>query len=150
MPGRPKQRADLIKLEGIGREKVEDMLERGMSVTGICNELGIGKHALYEFFEKAENAGILSRARARAADRLAIETLEIADSVPEEQTAIAKAKLRTDVRKWVASKWDPLKYGDTKGPNIQINVGDLHLNALRKVGTYVPETVDQVVDDKEE
>lgn len=131
MAGRPKLKQDLAVLDEMGKAKVEDLLEQGMSITDVCNELKVSKGALYSWMQDGEGAAALGRARARAADRLAVETLTIADSVEETPGAIQRARLRTDVRRWLASKWDPKNYGDTKSPVVQVNIADLHLAAVR-------------------
>ncbi len=43
------------------------------------------------------------------------------------------AKLQCDVRPWTASRWDRALYGeDRSGNKLQINIGQLHLDALRQ------------------
>lgn len=49
-----------------------------------------------------------ARAREEQADTLADDILAIADTEPD----AAKARVRVDARKWVASKLLPKKYGD--------------------------------------
>jgi hypothetical protein len=49
-----------------------------------------------------------ARARDRQGDRMAFETVLIADEEPDP----VKARLRVDARKWLASKLAPKKYGD--------------------------------------
>ena len=138
MAGRKKQHADLVALDQVGQDHVERLLEEGKSITAICFVLGIGKRALNQWLETGDRGALLSRARARAADHLAAETLTIADEAEPDQ--VQKAKLRTDVRRWLAGKWDPTRYGENKGVNVQVNVGDLHLSALRS--SNVIEVVD--------
>lgn len=131
MAGRPKKHADLAKLDEIGKAQVEELLEQGKSIVEVCTELKVSKGALYSWMQEGDGAAALSRARARAADRLATEALVIADSVDETPGAIQKARLRTDIRRWLAGKWDAATYGDMKQPTVQINVAELHLAAVR-------------------
>lgn len=133
MPGRPKMRADIALLNEMGKAKVEEMLETAMPLETICKELKVSKRALYEWLDAPEQAGLFSRARARAADHLAVETLAIADEVPAEAAEIQRARLRTDTRKWLASKWNQAQYGDSKGVQVNINLADLHLQAVKTV-----------------
>lgn len=51
------------------------------------------------------------RARELQGDTYADEIVEIADTATDKDSAAA-AKVRTDARKWVASKLKPKKYGD--------------------------------------
>lgn len=131
MAGRPKRKLDLAKLEEIGAEAVEDLLERGQSITDICKALAVQKKALHDFLERPENSGLLARARVRAADNLAVETLNIADSATPETATVAR--LQVDTRRWLASKWNSQQYGDKQAPLVNITLTDLHLNSLRRV-----------------
>lgn len=137
MAGNPKKKSDLALLDQIGADKVADLLEEGKAITEICKALKVGKRALNEWLESPERAGLLSRARARAADQLAAETLQIADEAAPEEVQVAR--LRTDVRKWLAAKWSPSLYGEQKG-GVVINLGSLHGESLRRV--QVVETID--------
>jgi hypothetical protein len=42
------------------------------------------------------------------------------------------AKLRVDTRRWLASKQAPDEYGDKQAPLVNIDLGSLALDALRK------------------
>ena len=142
MPGRPKRTADLALLNQVGAAKVEELLEKALPIETICKDLGVSKKALYDWLDAPEQAGLFTRARARAADHLAVETLAIADDVAEDQAAIAKARLRTDTRKWLASKWNAAQYGDSKGVQVNLNLADLHLQAVKVVKpVHEPDTL---------
>lgn len=147
MAGRPKYNADMVLLDQLGQDPVLERLEAGKSLTTICRELAVSKRALNDWLDKPEHAGLASRARARAADQLAAEVLEIADSAAPEEVNLAR--LRTDVRKWVAAKWNPAAYGEQRGPSVVINVGDLHLRALKQTPITIESTpVDLSVTDQ--
>jgi transposase len=133
MAGRPKRKADLATLNQIGAEKVEELLEQGKSIEDVWKILKVSRAALQAWLDAPEQSGLLVRARVRAADNLASETLAIVDGVAEEANAIAKARARVDARKWVAAKWDPARYGDQKGVNVNIDLGMLHLEAVKAV-----------------
>jgi hypothetical protein len=133
MAGNPKKRADLALLQKTGQAKVEELLEQGRPIEDICKTLKVSRKALYDWLDAPEQSGLLVRARARAADHLAAETLTIADDVEEDPTAIQKAKLRADTRKWLASKWNAAQYGDSKGMQVTVNMGQLHLEAVKTV-----------------
>jgi hypothetical protein len=74
----------------------------------------------------------LRQARAEGAAVMAEEARCIVDSVSENRDAIAKAKLRADIRTWIASKWNREQYGEAKQSAVQITVQQLHLEALRQ------------------
>jgi len=42
------------------------------------------------------------------------------------------AKLRVDTRRWLASKQAPDEYGDKQAPLVNIDLGSMALDALRK------------------
>lgn len=132
MAGRPKRKTDLVTLDQVGESRVEELLESAMPIAQVCRELGVGKRVLYEWLEaEPRRAGLLSRARARAAHVLAEEALVISDEVDSDATEIARARLRVDTRKWLAGKWNAAQYGDQKGVQVNVNVGDMHLTAVR-------------------
>lgn len=131
MAGNPKKKTDLAKLESIGRDTVGELLEQGKSLTDICKALAVSKRALADWLDAPEQSGLLARARARAADHLAAETLAIADQATPEETQVAR--LRTDVRRWLASKWAPSVYGEQKGALVNISLAGMHGNSLRKI-----------------
>ncbi len=134
MAGNPKTRADLVVLNEKGKDKVEELLTLGRPLEDITKELGVSRKALYRWLDAPEQAGLYARARARAADELAEQALAIADQDGED---VPRDRLRVDTRKWLASKWNPQQYGDQKGVNVQINLADLHLTAVRHASESV-------------
>jgi hypothetical protein len=75
-------------------------------------------------------AAALARARARGGQSLAEQTLDIADSASPQEAQVAK--LRVDTRRWLASKMAPDEYGDKQQPLVNIDLGSMALDALRK------------------
>ena len=121
-----------------------ERLEAGKSIATICKELGVSKKALHEWLESPERAGLASRARVRAAREFAAETIEIADTAKPEEVAVAR--LRIESRRWVAAKWNAAEFGDNKTPQVVVNIGDLHLRALKQTPTITIEAT-PVADD---
>lgn len=75
----------------------------------------------------------LAEARKQSAPILAEQAMEILDDVDEDRDAIAKAKAQADLRTWLASKYDRQTFGnDAAQVNVQLNLGQLHLDALRQ------------------
>ena len=130
MPGRPKFRQDMALLEDLPDDMIISMLEVGKSQTQICYELGIGRRALEQWIEDTDPT-IIARARAKAADQLAVETLAIADSMADSNPQRDVQRIRT--RQWLAERWDQKTYGLQKAQQININVQDLRMAALRHV-----------------
>lgn len=63
--------------------------------------------------EDGERARRYSDALRFVAETFVHEAVPIADAAIAERDAVAKAKLQIDARKWVASKWDRSKYGES-------------------------------------
>lgn len=130
MAGRPKFRQDMELLEELPDDMIVSMLEAGKSQTMICYELGIGRRALEQWIEDTDPS-IIARARAKAADKLAVETMTIADSMADSNPQRDVQRIRT--RQWLAERWDQKTYGLQKAQQININVQDLRMAALRHV-----------------
>jgi hypothetical protein len=117
-------------LEELPDDMIVSMLEAGKSQTMICYELGIGRRALEQWIEDTDPT-IIARARAKAADKLAVETMTIADSMADSNPQRDVQRIRT--RQWLAERWDQKTYGLQKAQQININVQDLRMAALRHV-----------------
>ena len=130
MPGRPKFRRDMELLEELPEDMIVSMFEAGKSQTMISYELGIGRKALEQWIEDTDPT-IIARARAKAADKLAVETMTIADSMADSNPQRDVQRIRT--RQWLAERWDQKTYGLQKAQQININVQDLRMAALRHV-----------------
>ena len=140
MAGRPKFRKDMELLEELPDDMIVSMFEAGKSQTMICYELGIGRRALEQWIEDAD-PNIIARARAKAADKLAVETMTIADSMADTNPQRDVQRIRT--RQWLAERWDQKTYGLQKAQQVNINIQDLRMAALRHV-----EVVDELSTDK--
>ena len=130
MPGRPKFKSDMALLDELPDEMIVSMLEDGKSQTQICYELGIGRRALEQWIDD-NDPNIITRARAKAADKLAVETLTIADGMDIDHAQRDVQRIRT--RQWLAERWDQKTYGLQKAQQININLQDLRMAALRHV-----------------
>lgn len=123
-------------LEELPDDMIVSMFEAGKSQTNICYELGIGRKALEQWIEDTD-PDIIARARAIAADKLAVETLDIADGMDVDHPSRDAQRIKT--RQWLAERWDSKTYGLKTQPTVTINVQDLRLDALRHV-----EVIDQL------
>ena len=117
-------------LEDLPDEMIVSMLEDGKSQTQICFELGIGRRALEQWIDD-NDPNIIARARAKAADKLAVETLSIADGMDIDHAQRDVQRIRT--RQWLAERWDQKTYGLQKQAQVTINMQDLRIDALRHV-----------------
>ena len=120
------------KIHAFGGElAIVDRLSQGETVLGVARTLGISHTAFYDWVDRGgeARAAALARARARGGQSLAEETLEIADSATPQEAQVAK--LRVDTRRWLASKMND-EYGDKQQPLVNIDLGSMALDALRK------------------
>ena len=121
------------KIHAFGGEvAILDKLSSGETVLGLARTLGISHTAFYDWVDRGgeARAAALARARTRGGQSLAEETLEIADSATPQEAQVAK--LRVDTRRWLASKMAPDEYGDKQQPLVNIDLGSMALDALRK------------------
>ena len=107
------------------------MFEAGKSIADICIDLGISKRALDEWIEENDYGAMITRARTRAADLMACETIKIADSMDIDHAQRDVQRIRT--RQWLAERWDQKTYGLQKAASVNINIQDLRMAALRHV-----------------
>lgn len=132
MAGTPKFHSDMKMLSKLPEDMIWSMIEGGKSFTEICIEMGISRKALERWIDENDPDGDkIARARARAADELVTETLSIADRSDPEHAA--HTRVRIQARQWVAERWNRKAYGSQSGPQININVQDLRMTALRHV-----------------
>lgn len=109
----------------IPEETVQSVLKRirnGETLKDISHTEKIGLSTLYDWIEdNTHNAGTLyTHARERRADRLAEEIQRIADEADQSSSAaVNKARLQTDVRKWILAHIAPEKYGDNQRVEIE-------------------------------
>jgi hypothetical protein len=109
-----------------------DRLSEGETILSLARSLAVSHTAFYDWIERGgeARASALARARARGGRSLAEQTLEIADSATPQDAQVAK--LRVDTRRWLASKQAPDEYGDKQQPLVNIDLGSMALDALRK------------------
>lgn len=114
-----------------GELAIVDKISQGETVLGLARTLGISHTAFYDWVDRGgeARAAALARARTRGGQSLAEQTLEIADSASPQEAQVAK--LRVDTRRWLASKMNE-DYGDKQQPLVNIDLGSMALDALRK------------------
>jgi hypothetical protein len=131
MAGRPKRRSDLAKLGDLGAERITSMLAEGRTARSVAAELNVGEGTFRAFVRRPENLQAYEAAKRASAHALADQSLEIADSATPERAQVAK--LQVDTRKWLASKLDPGTFSDQQGPLVNIDLGRIHLEALKNM-----------------
>lgn len=114
-----------------GQAMVFDHISQGKTVDSVIKALDISISGFYKWIDKDTKRGeLLMRARTRGGQSLAEQTLDIADSASPQEAQVAK--LRVDTRRWLASKMAPDEYGDKQQPLVNIDLGSMALDALRK------------------
>jgi hypothetical protein len=114
-----------------GEAMVFDHISQGKTVDSVIKALNVSIGGFYKWIERdAKRGELLARARTRGGQSLAEQTLEIADSASPQEAQVAK--LRVDTRRWLASKMAPDEYGDKQQPLVNIDLGSMALDALRK------------------
>lgn len=97
----------VIKQEAI--DFALDEVANGVSLAAVARALGVKRQTLSAaIHSKFELETRYESARRQAADSLAEEIVEIADT----ETDANRAKVRCDARKWLASKFLPARYGE--------------------------------------
>lgn len=129
-----------------GVDRIIERVAEGDSLKIIAEQLGISR----SFLSWKVNAipGVKERlvqARKSRADKWAEEAIEIADTVDPDPNQINKARLRIDSRKWLAGVDDPDRFG-TKQAQVNISIGGLHLDALRKVQAELAKPAGETID----
>jgi hypothetical protein len=114
-----------------GEAMLFDHISSGKTIDSVIKSLDISIGGFYKWIEKdAKRGALLARARTRGGRSLAEQTLEIADNASPQEAQVAK--LRVDTRRWLASKQAPDEYGDKQQPLVNIDLGSMALDALRK------------------
>jgi hypothetical protein len=114
-----------------GEDAVIEFIASGGTISALCKVLGIGNTTFDRWVEKGGEArqAAYARARTRAAQSLAEQTIDIADAATIQEVQLAK--LRCDRRAWLASKLSD-EFSDKQQPLVNIDLGGLALDALRK------------------
>jgi len=129
MAGQKKTRTAKAVLDSYPPETIYEWIANGDSIERLAERLGIAKTGVWGWIQRPEHIDHVARARKIRASKLVDESLEIADTaLPED---VPKAKLRTDIRRFIASKLDRDTWGDDRGPQVAIQINGLHVDSLR-------------------
>ena len=87
-----------------GEDAVIEYIASGCTISALCKVLGIGNTTFDRWVERggAARMAAYARARVRAGQSLAEQTIDIADAATIQEVQLAK--LRCDRRAWLASK----------------------------------------------
>lgn len=130
-----------IKERG-GFAAIYDRIAAGETLVSIGKDYNVSPRFLKVTITANDKLDVLFRqARADSAAALVEKNLEELEAFKPSSLAAANAevsllKLRTEHRKWLAGVYDKEFFGEKKQQtqvNLQLNMGDLHLEALRKL-----------------
>lgn len=114
-----------------GEAQVFHLIAGGMTANKLCEILGIAPGTFYDWVDRVPaRRETLNRAREIAAHSLADQALQIADEATPQDVQVAK--LRCDLRLKLAAKHNHSYFGEKSAPAINLDIGSLTLDALRK------------------
>ena len=119
-----------------------DQVASGRSLKDIASDLGISRPILSTWCNNPSRRDAYRQARRAAADALVEEGLAIADGV-RDPSEVPGAKLRADFRRWMAARMNADSWGEQRGASIEINLGALHLEALRNHSPVIEADADR-------
>lgn len=146
--GRPRQVefnrriAEKGAVEGLsGDEWFFLQIAGGRSLSEAMGQFGMSRAWFYTWLKEApeQRRALYAEAKRMSAEAIADEAGEVLDDLASNPlatpTAVALATARSRYKQWLASKRDPEQFGERQAAvNVQLNVGALHLDALRQVG----------------
>lgn len=146
MAGHIKRRAIASNLDKIGETTLLEKIASGMTMAGLARELGISNLSLYNWIKKdPERQDRFRQARAIAADQWADECLDIADAA--DHVSANADRLKIETRKWLAGVTNPEKFQSKPTTAVQVNVAQLHLDALRQLNLADQNPHEQIAHD---
>lgn len=132
MAGHIKRRTIASNLDKVGETVLLEKIASGMTMAGLARELKISNLSLYHWIRKdPDREERFKQARAIAADQWADECLDIADA--SDNTSAHADRLKIETRKWLAGVAAPEKFQAKPTTAVQVNVNQLHLDALRQL-----------------
>jgi hypothetical protein len=114
-----------------GEDRILDRVASGQTVVSLCAEIGVSAGRFYDWVNKSEErTAALARAREVSAHSLIEQTADIVDAATPDDVAVAK--LRAENRWRMAKVFNKAQYGDQAGMTVNLNLGDMALDSLRK------------------
>lgn len=114
-----------------GEPRIIDRIASGQTVLSLCEEIGVTPGRFYDWVNRSqERIDAVARAREASAHTFVEQTAAIVDGATVEEVQLAK--LRAENRWRMAKAFNKASYGDQNGASVQINIGDLALDSLRR------------------
>jgi transposase-like protein len=121
-----------------GADWLYDQIASGVTVAEIARQYGCTRSYVSRAINSVpEYKAALEGAREEAADALVEQGLEMVDSLDADSSSneIAATREKVNFRKFMAGSMNQNKYGTRPQSNVTISIGDMHLDALRKVNS---------------
>jgi len=125
-----------------GAEWLYDQAASGMTIAEIARQYGCTRGYVSRAINGVpEYKAALENAREEAADALVEQGLEMVDGLSAQSSSneIAATREKVNFRKFMAGSMNQNKYGTRPQSNVTISIGDMHLDALRKVNSELAE-----------
>ena len=132
MAGHIKRRTIASNLDKVGETVLLEKIASGLTMAGLARELNISNLSLYHWIRKdLDREERFKQARSIAADQWADECLDIADA--SDNNSANADRLKIETRKWLAGVTNPDRFQAKPTTAIQVNVNQLHLDALKQL-----------------
>lgn len=96
----------------------------------------ISRSFLFDFLNRKGYREAYHEAMKLHADAVVDQSIKIADETSTDVAyAAPKARNQIQIRQWVAGRLNREKWGEQKQVGVEVNIGALHLDALRKFGS---------------
>lgn len=149
MAGHIKRRTIASNLDKVGETVLLEKIASGLTMAGLARELKISNLSLYHWIRKdPDREERFKQARVIAADQWADECLDIADA--SDSVSANSDRLKIETRKWLAGVTNPERFQAKPTTAVQVNVNQLHLDALRQLNLASSNPHDQIEQIEEE
>ena len=123
-----------------GAEYLYDRIASGATVAELGREYGASRAYISRSLNSVpEYKKALESAREEAADAIVEQGLEMVDSLSADSTTneISATREKVNYRRFMAGSLNQNKYGTRPQNSVTISIGDMHLDALRKVNSQM-------------
>lgn len=142
MPGNPRMHELFQQVEIAGGwQSVLDAVADGATLRMLAKKFKCSRGWLWRIItQDPERRKLYDEALRVRGDAMAEEAMEIVDGpIPATPAEAQQMKLRVELRQWLAAV-DTARYRRANGASVQVNIGALHLDALR----WQPPTQQQI------
>ena len=125
-----------------GVDWLYDQIASGVTVAELARQYECSRSYISRALnENPEYKVALQSAREDAADALVEQGLEMVDKLNGDSTTneISATREKVNWRKFMAGSFNQGKYGTRPQTNVTLTIGDMHLDALRKVNSDIAE-----------